>query len=389
MDLDSPAPRVREGRWLMGYIRDRWRDPTRRGKGKRWQVKYRVDGRERDGGSFDNREVAKRRLVELESQVNRGEWVDPNNPTTVTEQVRAYAAQRAHRPRTAARIESMIRNHVEPTPLGSHRLVSVRPSVAQAWVSDRANHMAPGTLRILVSLVSGAFRAAVADRLVAANPFDGVTLPKVKRERIVPLTVEQVAALADEIGDRYRAMVLVQAGCGLRIGELLALRVQDVDFLRRELRVEHQIDRLTRERVAPKTDRSRRTVPLPEVAATALAEHLRRFPPTEEGLIFHTQAGRPIAHDWYGNKIFVPAARRVGLPEGTTTHDLRHHYASLLLAAGQSVVAVAEHLGHENATLVLTTYGHLMPGADDLARRAVDDAWRSPECSVANRSAAE
>jgi integrase len=368
----------------VGYIRDRWKDPTRKGKGRRWQVKYQVDGREKDGGSFDNKEVAKRKLVELEAAVHRGEWVDPTNATTVTELVRAHAATRMHRPRTAARIDSMIRNHLEGTPLGSRRAGAVRPSEVQAWVTDRAQHLAPTTMRILVTLVSGAYRAAVLDRVVGSSPFVRIALPRIERERIVPLTVEQVSALADEIGERYRAMVLVQAGCGLRIGELLALRVQDVDWLRRTLRVEHQIDRLTRERVDPKTPRSRRTVPLPRVASVALARHLEQLEPTEDGLIFHTRAGLPIAHDWFGNKIFVPAAQRAGLPAGTTTHDLRHHYASLLLASGQSVIAVAELLGHENATLVLSTYGHLMPGGDDLARKAVDTAWATaPEAPTA------
>jgi integrase len=69
------------------------------------------------------------------------------------------------------------------------------------------------------------------------------------------------------------------------------------------------------------------------------------------------------------------AATGAGLPKGTTSHDLRHHYASVLLVAGESVVAVAERLGHEDASLVLSTYGHLMPDSDDRTRRAVDAAW--------------
>src|SRR5215216_3828503 len=72
-----------------------------------------------------------------------------------------------------------------------------------------------------------------------------------------------------------------------------------------------------------------------------------------------------------------PAAKSAGLPAGVTSHDLRHHYAAVLLAAGGSVVAVAERLGHENATLVLRTYGHLMPDSEDRTRRAIDDAWTS------------
>jgi integrase len=72
---------------------------------------------------------------------------------------------------------------------------------------------------------------------------------------------------------------------------------------------------------------------------------------------------------------FTAAVERAGLPAGTTSHDLRHHYASVLLAAGESVVAVADRLSHENGTLVLKTYGHLMPDSEDRTRRAVDETW--------------
>src|SRR4051794_41887434 len=103
---------------------------------------------------------------------------------------------------------------------------------------------------------------------------------------------------------RNRAMVVAQAGLGLRIGELLALRVQDVDFLRRTVRVEWQIAPGSKVRSEPKTRRSRRTVPLPQVVANALAEHMREFPPAEDGTLFTTRFGAPYRHDYYGARIF-------------------------------------------------------------------------------------
>jgi integrase len=72
-----------------------------------------------------------------------------------------------------------------------------------------------------------------------------------------------------------------------------------------------------------------------------------------------------------------------GLPVGTTSHDPRHHFASLLLAAGESVIAVAERLGHDDASLVLSTYGHLMPDSEDWTRRAVDAAWGAAAAACA------
>lgn len=275
----------------MGHIKDRWKDPARAGKGLRWQVWYRVDGQEKCGGSFDNKAVAKRKLTELESSVQRGQWVDPTDQTIVAQYARSYAATRPHSERTAARVESMIRVHLDGTALGGRRLASVRPSEVQAWVTDRAQVLKPSTLRLLVGLVRSMFAAAALDRLVTVSPFVRVTLPRGEQERVVPLTVHQVRALADAVAPRYRALVLTQAGLGLRIGELLALRVCDVDFLRRTARVEDQIDQKTRERKPPKTPRSRRTVPLPGVVAEALAEHLREFPAAPDGLIFRTANG--------------------------------------------------------------------------------------------------
>ena len=172
-------------------------------------------------------------------------------------------------------------------------------------------------------------------------------------------------------------MVVTQAGLGLRIGELLALRDVDVDFLRRTVQADTQLAPGARTRSDPKTPRSRRIVPLPQVVGDVLAAHMQTWKPAPDGSLFYTRDLNPYRHDYYGSIIFGKAVKAAKLPAGTTSHALRHHYASVLLAAGESVVAVAERLGHENAALVLTTYGHLMPDREDHTRRAVDDAWSS------------
>jgi integrase len=91
----------------------------------------------------------------------------------------------------------------------------------------------------------------------------------------------------------------------------------------------------------------------------------------------------PLGHVYYGHNLIGRAVSEAGLPKGTTSHDLRHHYASVLLAGGESVVAVAERLGHEDASLVLSTYGHLMPDSDDRTRSAIDAAWDAARASCA------
>lgn len=126
----------------------------------------------------------------------------------------------------------------------------------------------------------------------------------------------------------------------------------------------------------------------PQVVAESLSRHVAEFPPGQDGTLFTTRFGAPYAHGYYGTRIFAAAVDRAGVPPSTTSHDLRHHYASVLLAEGESVVAVAERLGHPNAALVLSTYGHLMPDAEDRTRRAVDSAWAACAPSVPHEEGA-
>jgi integrase len=147
------------------------------------------------------------------------------------------------------------------------------PAIAQV---DSTTHFAPDEVHRFnrtLTLADGTVRTApdteYADLTLAMrrgpagafSPVVRIVLPRVERPRVVPLTVEQVAALADAMPGRFRSMVITQVGLGLRIGELLGLRVGDVDFLRRTVRVEWQFTSGSKERSEPKTPRSRRTIP--------------------------------------------------------------------------------------------------------------------------------
>jgi integrase len=159
----------------------------------------------------------------------------------------------------------------------------VLPSEAQSWATGRAKVLAPSTCAYTVYLVRTIFAAAVLDRLIGRSPFTKkISLPESIPARIVPLTVSQVRTLAEHMPERCRAMVIAQAGLGLRIGELMALRVQDVDFLRRTARVETQIPPNEKEREDPKTPLSKRTLPLPQFVADELAAHIQAYLPDSE-----------------------------------------------------------------------------------------------------------
>lgn len=109
---------------------------------------------------------------------------------------------------------------------------------------------------------------------------------------------------------------------------------------------------------------------------------MRQFRPAPDGTIFVNEAGRPWTLGGGGlPSRYRGSAAAAGLPEGTTSHDLRHHYASVLLAAGESVHAVAERLGDDPA-MVLRVYGHVMPDREDTTRKAVDAAWATDAAHV-------
>jgi integrase len=346
----------------------------RRPNGK-WRARYRDEAGKEHARHFDRKVDGQRWLDEVRASQVTGMYVDPKaGDITVAAYARQWAASRPHNARTARRVASAIKNHVEGTQLGSRPLSKVLPSEAQAWASGRAIKLAPSTAAYTVYLVRTIFAAAVLDRLIGRTPFVKVTLPESVPARVVPLTVAQVRALAEAMPKNCRAMVLAQAGLGVRVGELLALRVSDVDFLRRTVRVETQIPPNEREREAPKTLLSKRTLPLPQFVADALAAHIAAWPPLDDASLFYNADKRLWSTSYYG-KVFIEAVGAAVLPEGTTSHDLRHHYASVLLGAGESVVAVAERLGHKNASLVISTYGHLMPDSEERTRQAIDGAW--------------
>jgi integrase len=351
---------------------------TVHGQGDRWQVRWRDGSGTQRKKAFAKKAAADRFDTKIKADLAIGAYVDPADRTTVIEYARRWVASRPHRPTTRRVVESLVDNHIAGTPLGDRRLASVLPSEVQSWATGRAAVLGPVTTRHLVSLLRSIFAAAVLDRLAGSSPVVRVALPRHERARVVPLTVDEVRRLTAKMPDRYSALVVTQAGLGLRVGELIGLRVQDLDFLRRTVQVETQIPPGSRTRTEPKTPRSRRVIPLPQVVADVLAAHIAAFPPAEDGTLFTTKAGAVVVHRLYG-ALLKAAVHKAGLPKTTSSHDLRHHYASVLLHAGESVIAVAERLGHENANLVLSTYGHLMPNSEERTRKAIDSAWSAPD----------
>ena len=343
-------------------------------RNSRWRARTRgPDGRERSK-TFDRKLDADRWLATVEGDKVRGSWVDPAaGRQLVKDYVKVWREAQVWRESTCQQVDSHLRRNILPT-FGDRPLASVRPSEVQAWVRRLSVTLAPATVEVCYRYLVSIFRAAEQDRLIAHSPCVKVKLPKIERRQVDPLEVGQVEALADAMPGRYRALVVVAAGTGLRQGETFGLTASSVDFLRRRLTVDRQLVLIAGQGPQfgpPKTQASYRAVPLPDVVLEALAVHVERYGTGADDLIFSNVNGDPIRRTRF-SEIWRPAVKRAGLPEGTRFHDLRHFYASLLIRHGESVKVVQSRLGHASAAETLDTYSHLWPDSEDTTRAAVD-----------------
>lgn len=326
---------------------------------------------------------------------DRGEWVDPSaGRVTLAEYAATWQRQVVHlRPSSRRIYEANLRLHILPS-LGDTQLGRLTTEDLRAWLSSlmakpntrrksddgTSPPLSPGSVHQAYRTLHRVLEAAVADDRLGRNPLAGVKPPKVDRRQMRALTHEEVATLAEEVGSRHRAFVLVAAYCGLRVGELRALRRSNIDLLRRSIAVTEQLSDQAGGgfAVAPlKTSSSRRSVALPGVVVQALDEHLGAFVgPEADSLLFTATDGSPLRLENFRRRVWEPACGRAGIGH-LRIHDLRHTCASLAIAAGANVKVLQQMLGHASAAMTLDQYGHLMPGqATDVADR-LDLAARS------------
>lgn len=337
--------------------------------------------------TFKFKSDASQFLAETETKIRPGEWIDPGEGRVL---FREYADKwrpvQVHRPSTAAQIESHLRNHVYPR-IGDRQLGQVRKSDIQALVKylseESAGHkaLAPATVEVIYTWVATIFAAAVDDLVLPRTPCVKIKLPAVEHVTITQLLVDTAWRLITGISERYRALVALGAGTGVRISEGLGLTNDRVDWLRREVTVDRQLNGIGPGRqpvFGPLKDKDNRprTIPLPNFVVEELSAHVARFDTGPSGLIFTGPNGGPVRRTTFSDN-WRDVAEPLGIRLGEGFHQLRHFYASLLIESGQSVKTIQQYLGHRSAVLTLDTYGHLWPEGEDLTRAAVDDAFGS------------
>jgi integrase len=380
-------------------VEDRWykivRDPngtTRTeqsanyGKGSRWRARYVDDTRKEHAKGFSRKIDAQQWLNKQVSDQVTGTWTDPalSGVTFGVIAERWISTKATRAPKTVAGYRSLLDTVVMPR-WKDVPLCDIHFDELQVWITSlsvdgsmrfEGKGLSASRVRQAHQLMGAVLKFAVKAKHLAANPADGIELPRLPEAQQRYLTHEHLHRLAIASG-RFRTFVLVLGYCGLRFGEATALRVADVDLGARRIRVSRSVTYVRKTGLVEGETKNHtsRTVPVPVFLARLLETEVADkdgsalvFPsPRNGGYLTLAQA----------RYTFQKAAAAVDGCDGVRLHDLRHTCASLAISAGANVKVVQKLLGHKSAVLTLDRYGHLFPDDLDAVASAFDAAART------------
>jgi integrase len=384
-----------------------------------WRASWREPSGRQTSKTFPTKREATAFLAKMNTVTLAGTYVSPHAGRVLFgDHAREWMRTWNTEATTTARDASVMRTHVlakwESWPLAKIDHLSV-----QGWITDLGVRLSPATLVQCRRLLSGVMRSAQRNQLIAFNPCEGVRIPTRRTqdsdEQIIDRAVFR-SSLLPVVPHRYRALVAIGGGAGLRWGEAVGLCADALDLDAARLRVIRTVIEVaghTSFKPFPKTTAGRRTVPLPAWLVGLLREHMARYPRGEAGLIFANQVGGAYRRTLFRTRVWRPALVRAGLlglvePDGDKFHaewtdaagltgsamfgtepaavnhvarnqagglrfhDLRHSYATWLVDDGVPVNMVQRVLGHERSSTTLDLYTRR---TDDPSRvlRALDD----------------
>lgn len=385
---------------MKGHIRERspghWaivldiRDPETGARRRKWHS---------FAGTKRQAQVECARLV---AEMGRGAYVEPTK-LTVSDFLDQWLTHTRSQvaPRTHERYEEIARKTIAPL-LGSVALAKLRPdqisaAYAKALASGRRDGkggLSPRSVHHMHRILKQALALAVKWNTLARNPADAVDPPKVERKRMKALDAGQTAALLDHFRPtRSYIGVLLAALCGLRRGEVTALRWRSVDLARGQLAISESTEQ-TRDGIRTKETKSgkSRAVALPRLVTEELRAHRLKqaeellavgVRQTEDTPVLAQVDGSQLQPNSLTHEFVRILAKSDALPR-VRFHDLRHSHATHLLASGVHPKIAQERLGHSNVAITLDLYSHVLPGMQEDAAAKVDALIRPALDTAAN-----
>jgi len=306
------------------------------------------------------------------NRVNSAAKMPPKSGITLERFVKEWRANVAVNLKgsTSRAAESHLRAHILPK-LGSLTLTEINTKTVQAFVAYLATggRSRKTVENVLLTLSSILRKAKAWDYACGSFSLADITLPRegVKKEQRC-FTDEEVGKILSAAPEPFGTILAVTAVLGLRIGEVLALRVSDIDFSRKIVRVRQSVDAATREVQAVKSTASSADVPMPSQLDARLRKHLQTHDGKTE-LLFINRRGRPYSANKLRAKVLHPLLEKLGIPRGGF-HAARHGVTSSLLADGATPAVVQKQLRHSDPRITLGVYAHVI---GDQQRSAVEN----------------
>jgi integrase len=368
-----------------------------RRKNGTWAAQYTVwtaEGRKRRSVSGKTRADVSRKLTQAMADRDGG-LLHYAGKLTVGEYLDRWLADSVKgtvKETTYANYAYVIHKHISPA-LGHVTLKTLTPAHVRAFYGEKARtNLSAATVRKMHVVLRKSLSQAVSDGLIPRNAAGFVKPPRVGApgEEIKPLGSEECAAfLKASRGERLEALYLLAVHCGLREGELLALRWEDVDLeaVRPAMLVRRTLTRGENGRgwvagASTKSGKGRR-VRLTRQAASTLKDHRKRQLEErlrlaglwqDRDLVFPNETGSLLNPSNLRNRSFKRIKARASVRKDLRFHDLRHTCATLLLSEGVNVKVVSEMLGHASITITLNIYSHVLPDMQDSAADAMEAA---------------
>jgi integrase len=277
----------------------------------------------------------------------------------------------AYKPSAIRGYQAALNNRLLPA-LGAKKLADVRRADLQDFADSLlAAGLDPSTIRNSLMPLRAIYRRALARGDVGINPTAGLELPAVRGQRDRIASPEEAVRLLEGLPTTDRSIWATATYAGLRLGELMALRFEDVDLAAGLIRVERSYDPKEGAFITPKSRAGRRVVPIPAVLREYLAAHKLRLG-RSSGLFFGRTGEKP----FNGSSLAARAKTSWKDAEPALTpitlHEARHTFASLMIAAGVNAKALSTYMGHSSVTITFDRYGHLMPGNEGEAADLLD-----------------
>lgn len=360
-------------------------------EGKRKYHSKTINGSQKDAQKYLNKILREK---------DTGEFIEPSKEyfgTYIDNWLKNTAKPRITE-KTYRSYEQMVRLYIRPV-LTDYKLARITPEQIQKLYNEMIDKgLSPRTVRYTHTVLRSALQQADKWGKINRNPADLVDLPKAERKEMKALSPTEAAEFMKASSySRLKALFSLMLTSGIRPGEALGLRWQDVDFENNRITINRALTRSGKgwKLDEPKTARSRRTIPIPkevtndleevrqsqERAATERKKIIKWHPEkakklkpyTDHGFVFATETGEPFSERNVIRSYFKPLLKQAGLCDSIRLYDLRHSCATLLLAAGENPKVVSERLGHASITLTLDTYSHVLPGMQESASDKLGD----------------